>query len=147
MLEAALGLGITMNLVLTEVFGLASAGLVVPGYLALYLNQPGRLAATVIVALLTWAAVRYGLARLIVVYGRRRFGVTILVGFLLNALFARAIGWLPPEPLDLRAVGYIVPGLIANQALAQGVWPTLLLTAFAAAVVRLLLLLFFGWYQ
>jgi poly-gamma-glutamate biosynthesis protein PgsC/CapC len=147
MLETALGLGITINLVLTELFGLASAGLVVPGYLALYLNQPGRLLATAVVALATWAAVHFGLARVIVLYGRRRFGVTVLVGFLLNMLFARALGALPPEPLDVRAIGYIVPGLIANQALAQGVWPTLLLTALAAAAVRLLLLLIFGWSQ
>jgi len=48
--ELALGIGITLNLVLTEVIGLGSAGLVVPGYLALYLNQPARLLATWLVA-------------------------------------------------------------------------------------------------
>lgn len=145
MLETAIGLGITINLVLTELVGLASAGMVVPGYLALYLNQPARLAATLLVALATWASVRYGLSRLIVLYGRRRFGMTILVGFLLNMAFLRATAFLPPESLDLRAIGFIVPGLIANQALAQGVWPTLVLTTLAAAVVRLLLLVLFGW--
>jgi poly-gamma-glutamate biosynthesis protein PgsC/CapC len=145
MLETAIGLGITINLVLTELVGLASAGMVVPGYLALYLNQPARLAATLLVALATWAIVRHGLSRLIVLYGRRRFGMTILVGFLLNMAFLRATAFLPPESLDLRAIGFIVPGLIANQALAQGVWPTLVLTTLAAAVVRLLLLVLFGW--
>jgi poly-gamma-glutamate biosynthesis protein PgsC/CapC len=144
MLEAAIGFGITVNLVFTEVLGLASAGLVVPGYLALYFNQPDRLLATALVALVTWASVRFGLARVLVLYGRRRFGVTVLVGFVLNLLLARALRVLPPEPLDLRAIGYIVPGLIANQALAQGLWPTLLLTALAAAVVRLVLVAVFG---
>jgi hypothetical protein len=52
---------------------------------------------------------------------------------------------MPAEPLDLRAIGFIIPGLIANQALAQGVWPTLVLTALAAAIVRLVLLLAGGW--
>jgi poly-gamma-glutamate biosynthesis protein PgsC/CapC len=145
MLESAIGLGITVNLVLTEVFGLASAGLVVPGYLALYLNQPGRLLATALVALATWTLVRHGLARVLVLYGRRRFAVTVLTGFILNLLLIRLLRVLPPEPLDLRAIGYIVPGLIANQALAQGVWSTLVLTAFAAALVRILLLGVFGW--
>jgi len=143
--ELSLGLGIALNLILTEVCGFASAGLVVPGYLALYLDQPGRMLATWVVALCTWASIRYGLARLIVLYGRRRFGVTVLTGFLLNAVFLSTLQRLPPEPLDLRAVGYIVPGLIANTALAQGVWPTVVCTFLVAASVRLLLLLIVGW--
>ncbi len=144
MLESAIGIGITVNLLLTEVFGLASAGLVVPGYLALYFWQPSRLLATAALALLTWALVRFGLARLIVLYGRRRFGVTVLVGFLLNLVLLRVLRVMPAEPLDLRAIGFIIPGLIANQALAQGVWPTLVLTALAAGVVRLVLVLVGG---
>jgi poly-gamma-glutamate biosynthesis protein PgsC/CapC len=145
MLESAVGIGITVNLVLTEVFGLASAGLVVPGYLALYLLQPSRLAATALVALATWAIVRFGLARFVVMYGRRRFGVTVLVGFLLNLLLLRLLRALPAEPVDLRAIGFIVPGLIANQAFVQGVWPTIVLTALAAAIVRIVLMLVAGW--
>ena len=145
MLETSIGIGITVNLLLTEVFGLASAGLVVPGYLALYLWQPSRLAATALLALVTWAVVRFGLARLVVLYGRRRFGVTVLVGFLLNLLALRLLRTMPVEPVDMRAIGFIIPGLIANQALVQGVWPTLVLTALAAAIVRLVLFLAGGW--
>ncbi len=144
MLESSIGLGIAVNLFLTEVFGLASAGLVVPGYLALYFSQPSRLLATALLALVTWALVRFGLARLVVLYGRRRFGVTVLVGFLVNLVLLRVLRTMP-EPVDLRAIGFIIPGLIANQALVQGVWPTLVLTAIAAAIVRLVLLLAAGW--
>ncbi len=145
MLETSIGIGITVNLVITEVFGLASAGLVVPGYLALYFSQPSRLVATALLALLTWAIVRFGLARLVVLYGRRRFGVTVLVGFLVNLAMLRALRTMPAEPVDLRAIGFIIPGLIANQALAQGIWPTLVLTALAAAIVRLVLGVAAGW--
>ncbi|MFB3853570.1 MAG: poly-gamma-glutamate biosynthesis protein PgsC [Vicinamibacterales bacterium] len=144
MIEAAIGIGIAVNLVLTELFGLASAGLVVPGYLALYLNQPGRVAATVMVALVTWALVRYGVEAGVVLYGRRRFGVTVLLGFVVNILFLRLAVLLPPEPADLRAIGFIVPGLIANQALVQGLLPTLVMTTLAAAVVRMALVVAFG---
>jgi poly-gamma-glutamate biosynthesis protein PgsC/CapC len=144
-IELALGLGITLNLILTEVCGLASAGLVVPGYLAIYLTQPSRLLATWVVALATWAVVRFGVARLVVLYGRRRFGVTVLTGFLMNALLAYAMRVLPPEPIDLRAIGFIIPGLIANQIFVQGVWTTVGMTFFAAALVRGLLVLLTGW--
>jgi gamma-polyglutamate biosynthesis protein CapC len=141
MVELAIGIGLVVSLVFTEMFGLASAGLVVPGYLALYLDQPARLAATVGVALLTWAAVRFGFSRLIVLYGRRRFAVTVLTGYLLNAALEQlALAW-PAGSLELRAIGYIVPGLIANTALAQGPFVTLGMTFLAAAIVRLVLVL------
>jgi gamma-polyglutamate biosynthesis protein CapC len=139
-IELALGLGLTLSLIVSELFGVASAGLVVPGYLALYLDQPSRVAATFLVALATWAAVRFGLSRLVVLYGRRRFGVTVLTGFLLNAALDHLLFVLPPEAAGLRAIGYIVPGLIANTALHQGVMITVGLTLLVAAAVRLILM-------
>ena len=140
MVELAIGLGLTLSLLLSELVGLSSAGLVVPGYLALYLDQPARLAATFLVALGTWAAVKFGFARLVVLYGRRRFGITVLTGFLLNAALDHLLFVLPPEAAGLRAIGYIVPGLIANTALQQGVAATVGLTLLVAAAVRLILM-------
>ena len=67
--------------------GLTSGGLVVPGYLALHLTQPARLLATLAVGGMTFAAVRYGFMRMVVLYGRRRFGVTILTGFVLHGFY------------------------------------------------------------
>jgi poly-gamma-glutamate biosynthesis protein PgsC/CapC len=138
--ELAIGLGLALSLILSELVGLSSAGLVVPGYLALYLDQPARLAATFLVALGTWAAVKFGFARLVVLYGRRRFGITVLTGFLLNAALDHLLFVLPPEAAGLRAIGYIVPGLIANTALQQGVAATVGLTLLVAAAVRLILM-------
>ena len=138
MVELALGLGIALNLLFTEVLGLTSGGLVVPGYLALHLTQPARALATIAVGGLTFTAVRYGFMRLTVLYGRRRFGVTILTGFVLHGLCALALSS-APAPADLRVVGYIVPGLIANTALAQGFWATVGTTLTLALLVRLLL--------
>jgi len=145
MVELAVALGIALNLVFAELFGFTSAGLVVPGYLALYLDQPSRLAATLLLSLATWAAVRHGLCRLVVLYGRRRLGVTVLVGFLLNALLNWTLRELPPQPLDMRIIGYIVPGIIANEIISQGIIPTLATTLLVAGLVRLLLLLITGW--
>jgi poly-gamma-glutamate biosynthesis protein PgsC/CapC len=139
--ELAIGLGLALSLIASELFGAASAGLVVPGYLALYLDQPARVAATVIVSLATWATVRFGVARLVVLYGRRRFGVTVLIGFLLNAGLDHLQVLLPADSAGLRAIGYIVPGLIANSALSQGVGVTLGLTFLVAGIVRAILVL------
>jgi len=138
MVELALGLGIAINLLFTEVFGLMSGGLVVPGYLALHLSQPARVVATIAVGGLTYAVVRFGLARLVILYGRRRFGVTILAGFVLHGLYAWTLQS-TPAPADLRVIGYIVPGLIANTALSQGFWATVGTTLTIALLVRVLL--------
>ncbi len=138
MVELAIGLGLALSLVVSELFGVASAGLVAPGYLALYLDQPARIAATLLVALVTWAVVRFGIGRLVVLYGRRRFTVTVLTGFLINVAAAQAGVWLPPEAGGLRAVGVIVPGLIANAALSQGIVTSVGVTLLVAAAVRLI---------
>ena len=140
MVELAIGLGMTLSLLMSELAGVSAAGLVVPGYLALYLDQPARIAATFLVALTTFAVVRFGVERLVVLYGRRRFGVTVLTGFLLNAALDRLLFALPPEAAGLRAIGYIVPGLMANTALQQGVGSTVGLTLLVAAAVRLILM-------
>lgn len=140
MVELAIGLGLALSLVVSELFGVASAGLVAPGYLALYLDQPARIAATLLVALVTWAVVRFGIGRLVVLYGRRRFTVTVLTGFLINVAAAQAGVWLPPEAGGLRAVGVIVPGLIANAALSQGIVTSVGVTLLVAAAVRLILM-------
>lgn len=141
MVELAIALGIAVSLLVTEVVGVSAAGLVVPGYLALHFDQPGRLVATFGVALATWALVKFGLARLVVLYGRRRLAVAVLAGFLLNVLLDRVLLALPAQPVDARVIGYIVPGLIANEAFSQGVVPTVAVTLLVAVVVRLLLFL------
>ena len=138
MVELALGLGIALNLLFTEVLGLASGGLVVPGYLALHLTQPGRLLATLALGGATFAIVRYAIMRLVILYGRRRFGVTILTGFVLHGLYTWSLAS-APAAADLRIVGYIVPGLIANASLSHGFWATIGMTLVIALLVRLLL--------
>jgi len=145
MVELALGLGIALNLICTELFGLMSGGLVVPGYLALHLSQPARVVATVAVGALTFVSVRFGLMRIIILYGRRRFGVTILTGFFWHGVYLAGLGSVPGVSADLRVVGYIVPGLMANAALTQGWWPTVGMTLLIAVIVRLILIAVGGW--
>lgn len=139
MVELALALGVAVGLLCGELVGVTAAGLVAPGYLALHLGQPGRVGATLAAALATWAVVRFGAARLVVLYGRRRLAVAILAGFLVDVLLERLLLSLPPQPVDVRVIGHLVPGLIANEALAQGVAKTVAATLIVAAVVRALL--------
>lgn len=161
LLAISIGLGLVVSLLFSELFGLAAGGLVVPGYIALYLTRPIDVAATLGAALLTFFLVRI-VSTFVIVYGRRRTALMILVGYatgvLVSTVLATAFesaGELAAAPMpataDLAAagrqvieagvIGYIVPGLIAIWLDRQGVVPTLAALVTSAIIVRLVLIL------
>lgn len=145
MVEIAVGLGVAFSLVFSEIFGVAAGGIVVPGYIALNLNNVWMLAGTLVVAFVTFGAVRLT-SMFVFIYGRRRLVLAILLGF----IFGAAMRNLLAEPLfyaaDIRleAIGYIIPGLIANWMERQGILRTIAATSIASVVVRLLVMLIMG---
>ena len=144
MVEEAIGLGLAISLIFSETLGLAAGGMVVPGYLALMIHEPLRILGTVTVALLTLGALKL-LSRYVLIYGRRRIVVAVLVGFAFGAisrdlLLLRFKG----APVDLRTIGFVIPGLIANWMERQGVVQTACVMTTTAVLVRLLLMLIHG---
>lgn len=144
MIEQAIGLGLVVSLIFSETLGLAAGGMVVPGYLALMIHQPLRIVGTVIAALLTLGAIKL-VSRYTLVYGRRRIVVSVLIGFVFGALSRDLLIFrLHDTPVDLRTIGYVIPGLIANWMERQGVLQTLCVMTTTAVLVRLLLMLLSG---
>ena len=76
----SIGIGLIASFLFTELTGLYGGGLVVPGYLALYLDQPTRVGATLLLAGITYAVV-WVLSHAIILYGRRRFMAMVLTAF------------------------------------------------------------------
>jgi len=144
MVEEAIALGLVMSLIFSETLGLAAGGMVVPGYLALMIHQPLRIAGTIACALLTLGTLKL-LSRQMLIYGRRRIVISVLLGFTFGAV-SRDLLFFKYEdvPLDLRAIGYVIPGLIANWMERQGVFPTLCVMTTTAVLVRLCLMLLNG---
>lgn len=146
MVETAIGLGLVMSLIFSETLGLAAGGMVVPGYLALMIHEPLRILGTIAVALLTYGTLKL-LSRYVLIYGRRRIVVAVLVGFTFGAL-SRDLLLIQmkgaPVPIDLRTIGFVIPGLIANWMERQGVLQTLCVMTTTAVLVRLLLMLLNG---
>lgn len=141
MIYQAIGIGIVVSFAFYEIVGLSPGGIVVPGYIALFLDQPVRILVTLLVALLTYFAVII-LSNYIILYGRRRFLTMILISFLLKWLIEEIIIKMPISGIEIRSIGYIIPGLIANEMRRQGIFPTLYSLAIVAVIVRLILLLF-----
>ena len=134
----AIAIGLIAGFFLYEWIGLSPGGFVVPGYVALFLDRPWVLAATAVASLLTWGVVR-GLSRWLVLYGRRRFMLMVLAGFACQWLVEWGLGHLPAPIPQADVIGFIIPGLIANEVDRQGAIPTLSALAVLSVFVRLVL--------
>lgn len=137
-LTEAIGIGLAAGFLLYEWIGLSPGGFVVPGYVALFLDRPWVLGATAVACLLTWGTVR-GLSRWLILYGRRRFMLMVLIGFVCQWLLESALKHLPAPLPPTEVIGFIIPGLVANEFERQGVVPTLSALAILSVVVRLVL--------
>jgi len=127
--------GVALSLIFSELTGLSPAGLVVPGYIALSLQNPSRVVYTLVVALLAWGTARL-LAKWMILYGRRRFTVLILLTYVLNLIITGS-GILPFDP---GMIGAVVPGIIANEFEKQGIRKSLLSLAVVVGVLVLLMM-------
>ena len=140
----SIGIGLVISLAFSELFGLAAGGMVVPGYVALYLDRPLVIVLTLLISYLTYFIV-HSLSAVMIIYGRRRTVLMILVGFALGAL-VRSFGVLdlPPGAIDLTVIGYIIPGLIAIWIDRQGLIESSAALIIASVMVRLLLIIITG---
>ena len=141
LLPLSIGIGLVVSLMFTELFGLAAGGMVVPGYFAVGLSQPMDLALTLATAFITFAFV-HALASVVIVYGRRRTVLMILVGYIVGALMRSMASDLETASGgDYTVIGYIIPGLIAIWMERQGIVETISALLTAAVVIRLVLIL------
>ena len=93
---------------------------------------PGMILATIAAALIALAVYK-AMAAYFLLYGRRRFVLMLLLGALFGQLWLLIWPRLAPPSLDLRVVGWIIPGLLANNLERQKILPTL--AALAAVTV------------
>jgi len=142
MIIASFGLGIFIGFIFFEISGLTAGGIIVPGYLVLYVREPERIVVTILVSLIVFCIVTL-LSRYCILYGRRRFFLMILTGFIIRYGFDMLPVYLPESGFELKAIGYIIPGLIANEFYRQGVVKTILAIILVVTVVFLLLTIIF----
>ena len=125
MLIEAIAIGLVYGFFFFECTGLVAGGLIAPGYFALAFDQPWAIALCLLSAFATMAVVR-SISFVTILYGRRRFIISVLVAFALQwSIGAMAMGTtLAQGRLDV--VGYIIPGLVAHEMDRQGIGLTLL---------------------
>jgi len=149
-LVVSIAVGLVVSLLFTEAFGLTVGGMIVPGYLALYLNQPLTVLLTIAAAFLTWGLVRL-VHRYTILYGRRRVVITMVIGFSVGlairglvaavmAATADPLTGVDPAAAMAAVIGFIIPGLIALWMDRTGPLMTLSPLIVASVVVRLVLI-------
>ncbi len=142
MIEISIGLGIILSLVLSEALGVTAGGIIVPGYISLFLDQPVQVVSTFLVAILVWLVIK-GLSKVMFLYGKRRIVLALILGFLFGYL-SRTI-YVDTESIkSVAVIGNIIPGLIANWMDRQGVVRTVSVVLLTAVIVKLLVIILFG---
>ena len=132
-----IGIGMVLSLFLTETMGVTAGGIIVPGYIAMNLENPDRLIITFGISILTFLIIKL-LSKFIMVYGKRRLVLALLIGFLLGYL-SRSENMITADlgTTDFIVIGNIIPGLIANWMDRQGVLRTISTVLITAGITKL----------
>ena len=140
MLFSTVALSVILSFLVTELTGLLTGGMVSAGYLAFYFSEPMRILSTFLLSALIALILRLS-REFLILYGRRRFMLSILLSILFVYALEKAYFILSPLSLDLRVIGYIIPGLIANDMEKQGIIRTSFALIIVTALVKLLSIL------
>ena len=141
----AIGLGMVISLFLTETIGVMAGGIIVPGYFALYLHNPLMVVTTFLISFATYLIVIF-LSKFMLIYGRRRLILCLLLGFLFGYLLRIILDntgfqiMINDEWMELEYIGYIIPGLIASWMDRQGVVRTVSVILIVASIVNLFMM-------
>ncbi|MFO7867650.1 MAG: poly-gamma-glutamate biosynthesis protein PgsC [Candidatus Aminicenantes bacterium] len=117
-------IGLLLAVIYIEIFDIYPGGLIVPAYIALYLHLPVKVAATLLVAFLALFSYKF-FSRHLILFGKRRFAFLVILGAFWAQLWFLIWPELFPYPVGVRAVGLVIPGLLANNLERQRYIPTL----------------------
>ena len=142
MTEIAIGVGMVLSLFLTETLGVTAGGIIVPGYIALYMDDPIKIVITLLVSVVVFLIIRL-LSSFMLIYGKRRLVLSLLLGFILgyiSKLYFTNVN----DIHDLSVIGNIIPGLIASWMDRQGIVRTISVILITSSIVAMILIIISG---
>lgn len=134
-------LALLVSLIFTEFTNLLPGGIIVPFYFALYLDDPMKIIATVVSALIAYVVMQF-LSRYTILYGRRKFAMYLIIGILEKIIFTYLYFGNSYMFYNLSmTIGYLVPGILGREMEKQGIFKTLGALTIVVLVIRLLQIL------
>jgi poly-gamma-glutamate biosynthesis protein PgsC/CapC len=134
-------LGIIVSIIFYEITDISPGGIVVPGLMVMYVNQFDKMVYTVIVAIITYLVVKF-ISRYLVIFGKRRFVILILVSILINFLLQLLLHSFSINLLNMSIIGYSIAGIIANDMYRQGIKRTIPSLAIVIVVLELIIIVY-----
>lgn len=131
----ALTVGLVVSLLIQELLGVICGGIIVPGYLAMMCDDWVSMSVLLVISLLVYLIVQFVLPRFIILFGQRRFVACLFVGLILKLACNLMVPVVPYAGLAFEGFGVVIPGLIANTCMKQGVHITLLAVIVSTASV------------
>jgi len=116
-------LGIVVSTIIYKRTGLTLGGVIVCGYLALFVGQPLHIVVTLMMSYITYQIVYKILQKRYMLNGRSLFEVEILVGLVLQVLWLTMInlfGFINIDLAILYGIGFVLPGVISHDMGRQG---------------------------
>ena len=143
MIELSVTLGIIISLFFIEKFGMAAGGIIIPGYVALQLTTIDRLIGLIVIAFITFLIIKL-ISKFTFLFGRRQMVVALLIGTILSIVSHHFLIFnTPNSTVELSAIGWVIPGLIAHWAAKQGFAKTMAMLAITSVIVRLVVIMCF----
>jgi poly-gamma-glutamate biosynthesis protein PgsC/CapC len=143
MIFETLLIGILVALLFSEILDIYPGGIIVPAYFALFLDQPVRVLSTLAVSFLCLFLYRI-LSQKLILFGKRRFVLFILMGVFWAQLWVVVFPFFFSASLELQVIGWIIPGLLANNLEKQKMIPTLA-SLFTVSVTTYFLVRILNW--
>lgn len=129
-------LGIVVSIIFYEITEISPGGMIVPGYIALFLDEPLRVLITLILSIAVMYIVNF-LGEYAIIYGKRKFALMILISFMLRYAFKEGLSNMDFSIAGIAAIGYIVPGIAAQEMDRQGIVKTTCSILIAACIIKL----------
>ncbi len=135
-------LGIVVSTIIYKRTGLTLGGVIVCGYLALFVSQPLHIIVTLAIAYITYQIVYKVLQKRFMLNGRKLFEIEILVGLVFQVLWIVIIRFLGTVNLELSilyGIGFVLPGVIAHDMGRQGARNTIGSILLGVSIVALII--------
>ena len=138
--------GSIMSILFYEITEVSPGGIIVPAYVALYIESPEKILFTLGMSLLIVGILR-GISPFLVLYGRRKFVFCIVISFLLRYFLQRLNLYFIEEQglylLSAGVIGTLISGILAQEMSRHGIVKTISAMMILAIFIKAALSLFY----
>lgn len=133
-------LGVIVSIIFYEITQISPGGIVVPGLIVLYINEPLRIVYSIVIAIITYFVVKL-ISKKLIIFGKRKFAVMIILSVFISFILSLIFNFTGLSFLSISLIGYTITGLVASDMGRQGILKTLCGLVICSAFLEVIVLL------